>query len=332
MNSNTTCPIWGTPASEERKGERDGKFVDSPRAGGKYFISRTAEPSLNSCDECLKVRLTSWLVEQRQLGITWPDITFNTIEDAKLRSGLRVFERANRILKYLEIKTNIIGTHIEYRFIGHSSWVNILENNEINYCNLLCNSESTEVEELEFLLNYLKERGFIKIRGRNNTVQGCVLTIEGYAKLAELEETYAVSSKAFVAMWFHESMDETWEHGIKPAISKAGYEAIRIDQQEHTNKIDDEIIAEIRRSRFVVADFTQGEDGARGGVYYEAGFAYGLGIQVVYSCREDMLEKIHFDTRQYNHIVWKEPEELQDKLITRIAAVIGDGPLMNDKT
>ena len=332
MNSNLTCPIWGTPASEERMGERDGKYVDSPRAGGKYFICGTAEATLNSCDERLKARLTSWLVEQRQLGITCPDITSTTIEDAKLRSGLRVFERANRILKYLEIKTNIIGTHIGYRFIGHLSRVNILDNNDNNYCNLLCNSESTEAKELEFLLIYLEERGFINIRGRNNELQECVLTIEGYAKLAELEETYAVSSKAFVAMWFNESMSKAWEHGIKPAISEAGYEAIRIDQQEHTNKIDDEIIAEIRRSRFVVADFTQGEDGARGGVYYEAGFAYGLGIQVVYSCREDRLEKIHFDTRQYNHIVWKKPEELRDRLITRIAAVIGDGPLKNDKT
>ena len=332
MNSNLNCPIWGTPASEEIMGERVGTYVDSPRAGGKYFISSRAKVILNSCDECLKARLTSWLVEQRQLGITWPDITDTTIEDAKLRSGLRVFERANRILKYLEIKTNIIGTQIRYRFHRDLSNVNNRDNNDINFCNLLCNSESTEAEELNFLLNYLKEKGFIIIRGRNNELQECVLTIEGYAKLAELEETYAVSSKAFVAMWFHESMSQAWEHGIKPAISEAGYEAIRIDQQEHTNKIDDEIIAEIRRSRFVVADFTQGEDGARGGVYYEAGFAYGLGIQVVYSCREDMLDKIHFDTRQYNHIVWKEPKELRDRLITRIAAVIGDGPLMNDKT
>ena len=65
-------------------------------------------------------------------------------------------------------------------------------------------------------------------------------------------------------------------------IEDAGYEAVRIDEKEHTNKIDDEIIAEIRRSRFVVADFTQGKDGARGGVYYEAGFAHGLGIEVIF--------------------------------------------------
>ena len=33
-------------------------------------------------------------------------------------------------------------------------------------------------------------------------------------------------------------------------------EPVRIDQKERLNKIDDEIIAEIRRSRFLVADFT----------------------------------------------------------------------------
>ena len=88
---------------------------------------------------------------------------------------------------------------------------------------------------------------------------------------------------------------------------------VRIDQQEHNNKIDDEIIAEIRRSRFVVADFTQGEKGARGGVYYEAGFAQGLGIEVIFTCRKDVLDNndIHFDTRQYNHIGWETPEELR---------------------
>ena len=69
----------------------------------------------------------------------------------------------------------------------------------------------------------------------------------------------------------------------------------------------DEIIAEIRRSRFLVADFTHGEDGARGGVYYEAGFANGLGIKVIHTCREDAVRTLHFDTSHINHIVWRSP-------------------------
>ena len=127
-------------------------------------------------------------------------------------------------------------------------------------------------------------------------------------------------------MWFDDSTDKAWEEGIKRGIEDAEYDAVRIDQKEHNNKIDDEIIAEIKRSRFVVADFTQGEDGARGGVYYEAGFARGLGIEVIFTCREDALRHVHFDTRQFNHIVWKTPEELRHRLAKRISAHFKDGP------
>ena len=56
----------------------------------------------------------------------------------------------------------------------------------------------------------------------------------------------------------------------------------------------------------MVADFTYGDDGERGGVYYEAGFAHGLNIPVFFTCQKGFLEKIHFDTRQYNHIEWRD--------------------------
>ena len=131
-----------------------------------------------------------------------------------------------------------------------------------------------------------------------------------------------------MAMWFDSSMDEAWRSGFEPGIRKAGYHPVRIDQRQHVNKIDDEIISEIRRSRFMVADFTQDESGARGGVYYEAGFAHGLGIPVIFTCRKDWLKKIHFDIRQYNCIEWdyENLEKLQEDLANRITAILGDGP------
>jgi nucleoside 2-deoxyribosyltransferase len=73
----------------------------------------------------------------------------------------------------------------------------------------------------------------------------------------------------------------------------------------------------------VVADFT----GQRGGVYYEAGYAAGRGIPVVWSCRKDQIKDLHFDIRQYNCIDWETPAELARRLESRITAVIGDGPL-----
>ena len=161
------------------------------------------------------------------------------------------------------------------------------------------------------------------------------LTVEGYQRLEIMSQRNTESSIAFVAMWFDDSLIEAWQKGFQPAITDAGYSPVRIDQIEHIDRIDDRIIADIRRSRFVVADFTHGKFdvnsppercGVRGGVYYEAGYAHGLGIDVIFTCRNDLIKHVHFDTRQFNHIVWEAPDDLRTALTARIAVVIGDGP------
>ena len=325
MNNNSTCSIWSTPATDTPVA-RDGRSMDSPRSGGSYFVSRRAEKALQKCDERVKVRLTTWLVEQRRLGNLCPKITTRTIDDANQWRDTDVSHRADGILRYLATRSETLGTQIDYRILLHLYRDVQLDNLDKTYCELLAHSGCVGTDDFVFLLNYLDRCGLIEHSGFNNREQACVLTVDGYARLAELEKTYTDSSRAFVAMWFDDSMDEVWERGFCPAIRDAGYEPVRIDRQEHVNKIDDEIIAEIRRARFVVADFTHGAPGARGGVYYEAGFAHGLAIPVIFTCREVSFDKVHFDTRQFNHIVWTEPEELRRSLTRRIAAVIGDGP------
>ena len=61
-------------------------------------------------------------------------------------------------------------------------------------------------------------------------------------------------------IWLNESMNDAWELGVKPAIFRAGYKPIRIDETHYTGRIDDKIIGDIRLSKFVVTDFTQGDD------------------------------------------------------------------------
>jgi hypothetical protein len=61
-------------------------------------------------------------------------------------------------------------------------------------------------------------------------------------------------------------------------------------------------------------------------VYYEAGYARGLGLTVIPTCRKDEINKLHFDVRQYNCIDWENPAELASRLQARIEAIIGDGP------
>lgn len=134
------------------------------------------------------------------------------------------------------------------------------------------------------------------------------------------------STQAFVAMWFQESMKEAYDLGFARAITDAGYVPLRLDRKDYEGKIDDEIIAEIRRSAFLIADFTE----HRGGVYYEAGFAHGLGKRVIFTCRSNDLDKLHFDVRQYNTITWNTPLEIVAPLQNRILALFGAGSLKPD--
>ena len=108
MNINSTCPIWGTPATELKR-DLDERIIDSLRAGSRYLITELAEIKLNRCDCRHKVRLTTWLVEQRRLGDQCPRISQKTIDDAEQCRDMAVADRADAILKHLARKTQTLG-------------------------------------------------------------------------------------------------------------------------------------------------------------------------------------------------------------------------------
>jgi len=148
---------------------------------------------------------------------------------------------------------------------------------------------------------------------------GLSLTLEGWNRVQPEITVGGNPGRCFVAMWFDRSMEKAWELGIFPAVKDCGLpDPIRIDLKEHNNQITDEIMAEIRGAEFVVADFS----GNRGGVYYEAGFARGIGRPVIYCCDEASFKDLHFDTRLINHIKWSDPADLRRRLAIRIKATI----------
>jgi nucleoside 2-deoxyribosyltransferase len=149
------------------------------------------------------------------------------------------------------------------------------------------------------------------------------LSYAGWQHVTQIKRTRTQSNQCFVAMWFDHSMTPAYTDGIAVAIQAVGLTPKRIDQVEHSNKICDEIVLEIRRSALVVADFTFDKaTGHRGGVYFEAGFAMGLQIPVIWTCHQDSIDHIHFDTRQYNHITWETPADLASRLEARIRATL----------
>lgn len=182
-------------------------------------------------------------------------------------------------------------------------------------------------KELIVYLKELEELGYLEFEkgadGRSFYQKSFGTTLKAYMATSK---SHTESERAFVAMWFDKSMTEVWRLAIDPAIREAGYTPIRVDEQHFNDKIDDRILSEIRQARFIVADFTCNPGNPRGGVYFEAGFALGLDRPVIYTCRDDAMDEIHFDTQMYNHIVWSDLEKFREDLKARILATIGKGP------
>ena len=51
---------------------------------------------------------------------------------------------------------------------------------------------------------------------------------------------------------------------------------------------------------------------------------------MIHTCREDRIDFVHFDNRQFNHIVWTDNalDDLHKRLTERIVAAIGEGPTL----
>jgi len=178
--------------------------------------------------------------------------------------------------------------------------------------------DGTDAETLRYLIKHANQAGYLEFKELSN-ISTVKLTVAGWQHLDPGSGGAGIRGRVFIAMWFDPSMDEVYDVGIKPALElDCKLTAIRIDKVHHNEKICDKILAEIRRCQFTVADFT----GQNQGVYFEAGFAMGIGREVIRTCRDDEMraKKLHFDTRQYPHIVWATPKELRERLAERIQA------------
>lgn len=185
-------------------------------------------------------------------------------------------------------------------------------------------ARAEEPREFDFYLRSLVDRGLLKAQGKW-TFDGpppLILSPEAWDAIESRPGVDLESAQVFVAMSFSEAMKPLYTDVIEPAVEKAGYRAYRVDHDPHIERIGAKISAEIKKSRFLVADVTE----QKPGVYYEAGYAHGLGIPVIWTVHNGDLKNVHFDTRQYAHINWKDGYDLRERLGPLIEAVIGRGP------
>jgi hypothetical protein len=213
---------------------------------------------------------------------------------------------------------------------------------------LIAEIAASQIEQVNGLTDFLKELGYIDEHPR--------ITVKGWQRIDELRKATIAGSSAFIAMWFNE-ITQNYRNAVVKAVEYCGYKPIIVDQQEYNDFIMNQIIFSIRQSRFIIADFTTRPEsdqdgkvmnGVRGGVYWEAGMAYGLGKPVIHTCEEsrDSKARIHFDVNQYSTIFWKEAElsteirppdqinanpSFAEKLVNRILVTVGKGTYIPGK-
>lgn len=173
--------------------------------------------------------------------------------------------------------------------------------------------------ELEGIIRESNNYGFLEIKADNSSGMTVILSLKGWETATQRNQEKQ-SNTVFVAMSFDEDMISIYNGFIEPAIKECGFKPYIIFKEypESDVTINDAILAGIKKAKFTIADFTH----HKSGVYFEAGYALGRGQKVIYTCQEDHISTAHFDTRNYQHLVWKDGADLKKKLMDKIEVFI----------
>jgi hypothetical protein len=296
------CPLCEEPDVVPLVGQGDYKDCKCPTCG-TFRLTGSMLAWLRewgSGDRRLRAGLSAYIRQRNKVGET-PVLTttFNAREIAESYCHTVVHTKLRRVMERYEELTHAPG-----------AWVELDTKHDYPLF------DAASQEEVEYLIATLDEQGLLEFD--DSKQRGYRITVPGWTFLEPVSG--GIAGASFVAMAFGQELNAAYDEGIYPALKvDCGFDSIRLDRVEHTQNINDKILADIRRSQFLVADFTL----HRNGVYFEAGFGLGLGKTVIWTCRQnDFKDRVHFDTRPYNHILWETPSELRAKLTDRVRAVI----------
>ena len=190
---------------------------------------------------------------------------------------------------------------------------------------------SVTPREFVWVTRHLIDSGVMK-GSITTTGVSVMLTFEGSQYYEQLRSGDTDSRKAFMAMQYgNEELDKIVNEVLKPAVKKTGFDLFTLVDRPKAGLIDDRLRVEIQTSRFLVADLTHENAGA----YWEAGYAEGLGKQVIYTCKKEKFEeqKTHFDTNHHLTVAWDadNPHEAADELKATIRATLPGEAKLTDE-
>lgn len=315
--SDDNCPICGRYKVELGRTQSLIYTVSCQLCGRYNFSERLIEAFARTKPNYIISGITRNHWENTNTELLISCETFESLEafikqaPVEIPDAIDIPAKSDFVLKHIRRQTEFPGSTVD---------INLHTDFSLGFCK--------NPNELKYLLSYLvslKHVTNVPLKESPLAISyQYQITPSGWAYLSGIGADS--KEQGFIAMAFKLALKLVSDCGIYPGIENAGYKPLRIDSKDHNNRIDDEIVAEIRKSKFVVADLT----GKNAGAYFEAGFAMGLGKPVIWTCQQSDIDKkggIHFDTRQYSIVSW-EPDKLVDfakRLTQRIEATIGHG-------
>lgn len=184
---------------------------------------------------------------------------------------------------------------------------------------------------IKAILSYLKEQDYIDNDSLNPANKAKFeLKHNLWLKAEQLQLINKNNKNVFIAMSFDDTDDlKSIRSAIERAISDAKFDSKIMDKIIHNEQIVPYMLKLIRDSRFMIMETTHPNMGA----YFEAGYAEGLGKQVIVCCRKTEFDNqinntdqqkeksIHFDIAQKQLLIWDNYEDLTNKLKQWIEAL-----------
>jgi hypothetical protein len=300
MTTLDRCPVCVTAFLPQPTQSIDGIFDVECSTCGKYRIEEKFAHNLPHIMDSDQRRALTCHIRQANGEFlplvdaeSWPSMI-------SAHQGTTIRHRLDKLFTYVAVRSRSLGEAIRIKY--ENDWP-------------LFDCQSPE-ECLKMIQHLQSTKDFV-----GDNVAVCILSVQGWESFQGSSRLRAEKGRVFIAMWFDVSMVDAYENGMRIAIEQdCKMRAVRVDKVEHNDKICDRLMAEIRLAEIVVIDCT----GSRPSVFFEAGYAKGLGREVIWTCQSDQFAKLkeHFDTRQFNHIEWQTASDLRTKLRDRIIGTV----------
>jgi len=317
-NEKSRCPICKLEVKTEELSGRD-KFRVICYKCGQYEITRIAAVIFDNSELNTKTQALSYWIKHHQL----PNNQFVYIDSGVLNKLLEPFvepkpkEQANNLILWLGDNLKKTSELLEIQWEEAESILG-----------------TTDSKGVLYVVDHLRSSGYLTDMQLTGPL--CIgLTFAGWDYYDELQRSNKNSRLAFMAMKFgEEPLNTIFNDVIKPAVAQTGFKIRKLDEEKRAGLIDDKLRVEIRRSKFLISDLTHGNNGA----YWEAGYAEGLGLPVIYICEKivfnDKEKSTHFDTNHHLTVLWENTpkglEQFSQELKNTIRATLPGEARMED--